>query len=209
MRRARVLLTTGSWVEKIAAMLAQLGARTRILAPGDDWRAAYRRATHVLIPGGADIAPGLYGQSCTWARPGAPERDAQELPLARQALADGKPLMGICRGHQVITVAAGGTLYQDIAQEAGVLHPTAQPHRVRALPGTYLAALYGTQFMVNSYHHQSVARVPAGWRVVAETLDGAVVEAIETPLLPVVAVQWHPEVQNSWELFEQFLQFRD
>jgi putative glutamine amidotransferase len=202
--KTRVLMTAGSWTEEIVTLLTGLGAGVHILAPGEKWEKAYRRATHVLIPGGADIHPREYDERNLWANPSAPERDAIELPLARQALTDAKPLMGICRGHQVITVAAGGSLHQDIERNLGVAH-TARQHGIRVLPRSRLGRLTGSAAWVNSYHHQAVKRVPAGWRVVAESLDGMVVEAIEHPRLPVLSVQWHPEVLGDWELFEMFL----
>jgi putative glutamine amidotransferase len=200
----KVLVTSGSWVEEIQELLTGLGARVHILAPGEDWRKVYREATRILIPGGADIAPVEYGERTTWARPTAPGRDLVELPLARRALADGKPLMGICRGHQVITVAAGGSLHQDIEMDMRVRHPQ-RPHAIRLHPASRVGRLKGTLAWVNSYHHQAVKRVPAGWRVVAESFDGTVVEAIEHPTLPVLSVQWHPEVLGDWRLFEAFL----
>lgn len=202
--KARVLVTPGSWVAEIQGLLQGLGARVQILAPDQDWRLAYRRATHVLIPGGADIAPSAYGEETTWARPTAPQRDRVELPLAQRTLTEGKPLMGICRGHQVITVAAGGALYQDIGQELGVEH-TARQHGIRVNPRSRVGQVLGVVAQVNSFHHQAAKRAPAGWRVVAESLDGAVVEAIECPGLPVLSVQWHPEVLGDWQLFEAFL----
>jgi len=205
--KTRVLMTSGSWVEEIYTLLSGLGARVHILAPGEDWKKAYQGATHILIPGGADIAPREYGERPTWSRPTAPGRDRVELPLARQALADGKPLMGICRGHQVIAVAAGGALHQDIEQDLGVAH-TARQHAVRVLPRSRLGRLMGSAAWVNSYHHQAVKRVPAGWRVVAESLDGMVVEALEHPRLPVLSVQWHPEVLEDWDLFQLFLEMQ-
>lgn len=204
MRKPQVLLTTGSWTPEIARLLVGLGARVQILAPGEDWQAAYQHATHILIPGGSDIQPREYGAAVTWARPSAPARDRQELPLARQALAEGKPLFGICRGHQVITVAAGGTLHQDIELDLGVAHPQ-HPHPIRLHPASRVGRVIGQLAQVNSYHHQAVERVPAGWRVVAESLDGEIIEAIEHPQLPVWSVQWHPEALNDGRLFAAFL----
>jgi len=202
--RARVLVTQGSWDVEIGELLTALGARVYFLVPNAGWQKVYQRATHVLIPGGADIHPREYGERVTWARPTAPERDQVELRLAHRALDDGKPLMGICRGHQVITVAAGGTLYQDIEAGTGTAHPS-RPHAIRVHPQSQIGRLLGPVVRVNSYHHQAVKRVPAGWRVVAESLDGAVVEAIEHPYLPVISVQWHPEVLGDWGLFQLFL----
>ena len=163
----------------------------------------------MLIPGGADIDPSLYGEDCTWALPWAPDRDEDEAELARWALADGKPLMGICRGHQMIAAVAGGTLYQDLRVDADVWHQ-AQHHRIRVDTRSRLSRATGGWCLVNSFHHQAVRVVPPGWRVVAESFD-AVVEAIEHPTLPVISVQWHPESLgdlNSMRLFQQFLRLR-
>lgn len=204
MGKAHVLMTAGSWTEEIRELLTGLGAGVHILAPGEKWEKAYRRATHVLIPGGADIHPREYGERNLWANPSAPERDAVELPLARRALAESKPLMGICRGHQVITVAAGGSLHQDIGRSLGVAHPH-KPHAIRVYPRSRVGRVLGPVAWVNSYHHQAVKRGPVGWWVVAESKDGEVIEAIEHPRLPVISVQWHPEAMGDWELFEVFL----
>lgn len=204
MGRPTVLVTPGSWVNEIAQILMGCGARVQILAPNADLNRAYSRASHILIPGGADIHPREYGENVLWARPTAAERDRLELPLARRALAEGKPLMGICRGHQVITVAAGGTLYQDIRMDLRMAHNVGS-HIIRVHPQSRVGQVTGVVAQVNSYHHQAVKRVPKGWRVVAESFEGAVVEAIEHPALPVISVQWHPEVLGDWQLFAAFL----
>lgn len=204
--RPKVLMTQGSFTQEIRIRLRGLGARVRVLAPDDDVEALYARATHVLIPGGADIDPALYSEKVTWARPGAPYRDAVEARLVRWALAGGKPLMGICRGHQMIAAIAGGKLYQDIASDTDVFH-SAQYHRIRFDTRSRLATAVGGWGLVNSYHHQAVRIAPPGWRVVGESFD-AIIEAIEHPHLPVVSVQWHPEVLQdtaSLRLFAQFL----
>lgn len=204
----RVLVTRGSWVEEIGQQLLCCGARADVLAPEDDLVKMYRRATHVLIPGGADVHPQEYGERVTWAKPTALARDETELRLARMALKDGKPLMGICRGHQVITVAAGGALYQDIEMDTGAPHPS-RPHAIRLHPQSLIGQAMGSVAMVNSYHHQAVKRVPRGWRVVAESTNGVVAEAIECPGLPVISVQWHPEVlAGGGVLFRLFVGLR-
>jgi putative glutamine amidotransferase len=132
-------------------------------------------------------------------------RDALELRLARLALKDGKPLMGICRGHQVIVVAGGGKLHQDIEMDTGSPHPS-YPHAIRLHPQSLVGRAMGATAMVNSYHHQAVKWVPRGWRVVAEATIGVGAEAIECPGLPVISVQWHPEVlAGGGVLFRLFL----
>lgn len=159
------------------------------------------RIDGLLLSGGADVDPQLYGED-PHPKLGAisPERDCTELTLARKALERNFPIFGICRGHQVLAVAAGGTLWQDIpAQVTGAMkHAQDAPrwypgHKVNAKPGTRLAELLGSEFGVNTYHHQSVKAMPSDWVVSAVAHDG-VVEAIEHPGYKfVLSVQWHPE----------------
>lgn len=203
-----VLVSEGSWQGVVLGTLQMLGGKALALSPDQDLEAQYAQASHVLLLGGADVHPAHYGQVVTWAQPRASLRDAVELQLAAWALRDGKPLMGICRGHQVITVAAGGSLWQDIAEETGVSH-CARQHWARFAPFSRLVRYLGVEccYSVNSFHHQAVKRVPRGWYVAAESLTG-IVEAIEHPTLPVISVQWHPEVLGdgaSARLFTAFL----
>lgn len=170
------------------------------------------RLDGLLLSGGGDVDPAHFGQRPS-PRLGAVdrERDAWELALARGALAAGLPVLGICRGAQVLNVAAGGTLIQDI----GEVNPDALPHAqegprwesshaVRLAAGTRLDAVLASAaggpegvLRVNSFHHQAVDRVGAGFVVAAVAPDG-VVEAIERPEHPfAVGVQWHPE--EMWE----------
>ncbi len=177
---------------------------------------ALARADGLLLAGGEDIAPALFGEE-PHPKLGAvdAERDAAEMALARRAPEMGMPLLAICRGIQVLNVAAGGTLVQDIAaQVPGALkHDCFYPayprdhiaHTVAVEPGSRLAALVaqdGTvahdgilryQVPVNSLHHQAVKALGAGLRVVAQAPDG-IVEAVEgTGDAWVLGVQWHPE----------------
>jgi putative glutamine amidotransferase len=155
----------------------------------------------LLLSGGADIDPQLYGEQ-PHPRNGqvSPERDANEIPLTRIALQRNLPIFGICRGHQVLAAAAGGTLWQDIpAQVTGALkHAQDGPrwyasHVVTTTPGTKLAQLFGETFPVNSYHHQAVKELPPGFVSSGVAADG-INEAIEHPGLRfVMSVQWHPE----------------
>ncbi len=156
----------------------------------------------ILISGGPDIDPQLFGEQPI-PRLGAvnPLMDAYEMKLIQGALSMGKPMLGICRGVQVLNAAAGGTLYQDIStsfasplkhrQEAPASFPT---HKVKLTANTQLANLLGTtEILVNTFHHQSVATPAPGFVVNAVAEDG-VIEGIESTAHPFVhGVQWHPE----------------
>jgi putative glutamine amidotransferase len=157
----------------------------------------------LLLSGGADIAPARYGEEPTpQCEAPEPERDALELALARWALDHGLPTLGICRGMQLLNVASGGTLYQDIAtqQPEAQRHPhTDHPrdyraHTIHVRPDSQLAAILGTtEHAVNSLHHQAVRELGRGVRIVAQAPDG-IAEGMEFPEHPfAVAVQYHPE----------------
>lgn len=155
----------------------------------------------LLLPGGADLQPSLYG-AAPHPRLGEvdPNLDVTEMALARWAIEEERPVLGICRGQQSLNVAAGGTLYQDIPSElAGVLAHRVNPrdhlaHEITVEPDSRLADLLGaTRLSVNSLHHQAVNDVAPGFVVVARAPDG-VIEGLERPDHPfAVAVQFHPE----------------
>lgn len=171
--------------------------------PAETLRDLYEQLDGLLLPGGGDLDPSTYGLNTTARLMGVDrERDHLELTLARWALEDGKPVLGICRGQQLLNVAAGGTLIPDIpsARPDALPHsdpdraPEALAHSVTVERDSYLAKT-GTppSVEVNSSHHQAVDRVAAGWRVSAVAPDG-IIEGIEAPGHPfALAVQWHPE----------------
>jgi len=149
----------------------------------------------LLLGGGEDVAPALYGET---PRAGLGtvnrRRDEQELGLVAAARRRGAPIFGICRGIQIVNVAFGGTLVQDIPSEAPskIEHDVKRPkdaiaHTVESSGGASLPA--GT-FPVNSRHHQAIGRVGTGLSTIAKSADG-LIEAVEGEAL--VAVQWHPE----------------
>jgi putative glutamine amidotransferase len=157
----------------------------------------------LLLTGGEDVNPELYG-----ATPHPKlgeiqrERDATELALLKAARDRGVPVLAICRGIQLLNVAYGGTLYQDLPSEhpSSVNHDSeksrdSRTHDVTITPGTRLAAATGaTTMAVNSYHHQAVRQLGDGLRVTAVAPDG-VIEGVEVddPAWWVLSVQWHPE----------------
>jgi putative glutamine amidotransferase len=164
-------------------------------------RALYDTLDGILLPGGADIDPARYGEAPdpTVDAPD-PSLDETELALARWALAEAKPILGICRGQQVLNVAAGGTLVQDIPSEVpGALIHRVEPrnalaHSIVVEPDSRLADLLGAVHVdVNSLHHQAVEDVGPGFIVTARAPDG-VIEGLERPDHPfAVSVQFHPE----------------
>jgi putative glutamine amidotransferase len=180
------------------------------------------RTDALLLTGGGDVDPNLYGEPphATF-QPSEPGRDAYEIALVRAATEAGLPIFAICRGMQVLNVALGGTLIQDIpsmvngAQHHAVPEPRfAIAHEVWVAKGSRLATLMaekldGDTCQVNSRHHQAVKAVAPGWEVTGTAPDG-VIEAIEQagPVFR-MAVQWHPE--NFWRtgefrpLFEAFV----
>jgi putative glutamine amidotransferase len=180
----------------------------------------------VVLAPGRDVHPSCYGQS---PRPVLaavePERDRFELELIPRVLERGLPVLGMCRGIQILNVALGGTLVQDLsereqwrdhpsdpgwsawqrAEHASLLGdpPTPHPrHAIAVEPDSILAgSLSGVEAKVNSFHHQALDRVAPGLRVTAVAPDG-VVEAVELEGAPVLAVQW--ELQEEWRIDERF-----
>ncbi len=191
--------------EAYTAALASVGLIPIILPPVDPMLAAasLTDVAGLVLTGGEDIDPGLFGED-RHPSTGDPHagRDAYELSLARIAYEQRVPTLAICRGAQVMNVALGGTLVQDIPSQ----HPSEIDHdpaerrneRVHAIdvdPESRLADILGTtSIAANSSHHQSVNRVAEGLRITARSPDG-IVEAVEAsdPAWWMVAVQWHPE----------------
>jgi putative glutamine amidotransferase len=187
--------------------------------------ADYARALDGLVlQGGADVSPATYGET-----PLAPQwagdrlRDVYEMELVHEFIEAGKPVLGICRGAQLINVAFGGTLYQDIRTQLpeSQVHVTdayeKHRHDIRFEPGSGLARLYrGVQKVtVSSIHHQSIKALGRGLRVEAWSEPDSVVEAIRANGKGyVLAVQWHPEFHppgdrtmlDSAPILEEFLQ---
>jgi putative glutamine amidotransferase len=163
----------------------------------------WRRLDGLLLTGGGDLDPARFGEP---AHPTVYEvseaRDALELELAQRAVAEGVPLLAICRGIQVLNVARGGSLIQDIASEVGdtVIHSQKAPrheptHPVKVDPDSRLGAIVSAaELPVNSFHHQAIRHLGAGLRAVAWAPDG-VIEGVDMPGARrlVLGVQWHPE----------------
>ena len=150
----------------------------------------------LLLAGGEDVEPARYGEN-SHPKLGRtnPRRDAWELSLVAEARRRRMPILGICRGCQLLNVAFGGTLWQDLgAQKEGTFIHGKDPigHEINVEKGSYLASLAGEACSVNSYHHQAVKELAKGFKVVAMSTDG-VVEAFEGEDYPAMGVQFHPE----------------
>lgn len=149
----------------------------------------------LILPGGADIDPARYGQPPQGSRGINPQLDEAQFDILDAFVRTGKPILGICKGHQVLNVYFGGDLIQDLpaAQSDRHRHDTEdQVHMTHAEAGSWLAGLYGTSFATNSAHHQAAGRVAAGFRIIQQSDDG-VIEAIAHEDRPILSLQWHPE----------------
>lgn len=184
---------------KYMESLARAGAGMRWVELNDPEQAVQDALTcdGLLLPGGGDMDPKFYGQERIPAC-GEPNllRDAAEPLLLRAFLAADKPVLGICRGIQVMNAVLGGDLYQDIKPFEHLPHNGhwAKVHTVTVRRGTLLSRILGQgTVLVNSQHHQAVDRVAPGFTLAALSEDG-IVEAIEKPDAGFcLGVQWHPE----------------
>ncbi len=158
-------------------------------------RAVISRLDGLILTGGADLAPERYGE-LPHPELGRvePDRDSYELALLEAALEEGIPVLGICRGAQVLNVFRGGTLDQHVpAHSRYDVDPSGFVHDVTIRPGTLAARIYGHTVRVNSLHHQTIGRVGEGLSVSGRAPDGHT-EVLEWPGRDVLAVQWHPEM---------------
>lgn len=171
--------------------LESLGARPRAgYCPAPDLS-----CDGLILCGGGDLESSLFGQENQGSNPPDVARDQAELELFRAFYQANKPILGICRGMQVINVALGGDLIQDLPSHIRIFHSAENQepvHPVRSLEGSMLYQLYGPRFPVNSIHHQAVDRLGTGLRAIAWSESG-VVEAMDCPGRPILAVQFHPE----------------
>lgn len=213
-----------SLTEAYVQALSLAGADPLLVPPGlpdKGMGSLLARLDGILFSGGGDIHPRFYGsQPHPLVTEVDEDRDRVEIALVRQAMQRGTPFLGICRGLQVINVALGGSLYEDLLdQYPNSLKHDRFPekerdylaHSVSIDENSQLAEILGTQeVQVNSLHHQGIRKAAPGLRSTAHAPDG-VIEAVEAPEHPFgLAVQWHPEWLQAHlvmrSLFERFVQ---
>ncbi|MEP7067272.1 MAG: gamma-glutamyl-gamma-aminobutyrate hydrolase family protein [Gemmatimonadota bacterium] len=217
------------WVmsQRYVDVLTQVGAIPWIIPLSQDMetlRAVYERLDGVFLPGGVDMDPDQYSESRLPACGVTDaDRDRVEVAFVRWAMAERKPVLAVCRGVQVLNVASGGTLYQDLAEwcESAIKHdywpnePRQRQdlvHEVSVEPGTHLASIMGAgKTTVNSMHHQGIKKLAPGLVVNSRAPDGLIegVEGSDDAFL--LGVQWHPEElveidPANRRLFESFIE---
>lgn len=191
---------------KYTAALRRAGAKAVWIETTDLDKAieTMRRCDGLLLSGGEDVDPFYYGQTPT-EKCGeiAKDRDHAETKMLEAFFETGKPILGICRGEQLMNVFFGGTLHQDIKEISGCSHDDWKNkrrgnHTVTLQPLTRLAEIYGEErFTVNSLHHQAVAN-PAPVLIAAAVSEDGITEAVEHPEHPFcIGVQWHPEHMSA------------
>jgi putative glutamine amidotransferase len=226
--RPRIFVSAGAdglrpyWLQTLTRPLSEAGADVRELpsfGSEKERREALRTADGLVLGGGPDIAPEHYGAEMgPMLGPLDRERDAIELPLTREALELDLPVLGICRGMQIMSVCLGGTMYRDASEHPGAEdHPSGLArgflpvieadlagdplpplltHPVTTHPGSVTADILGERPSVNSYHHQHLRELP-GEMIAAAWADDGVIEAVELPGARfALGVQW--ELQVSW-----------
>ena len=179
-----------------------VSVRSAQLEPGGyreymDFEDVHAEAMDALVlPGGGDIDPRAYGEENHGSVSVDPWTDSLQFRLLDDFVRAGKPVLGICRGMQVINVFFGGTLIQDL--ESGFVHMlnprcTDQVHMCEAVEGSWIEKLYGKSFFHNSNHHQAVGKPGRGLVVDGRCPVDSVIESLHHSSLPIYAVQWHPE----------------
>jgi putative glutamine amidotransferase len=183
------------------------GGRAVLVTPDDPDIDVLEGLDALIFTGGSDVDPGLYGEDRHPTVSVRPQRDKAELVLMRAALEADLPLLGICRGMQLMTVAYGGKLHQHLPDVLGHYNhrPIAGPkfgeHEVKLAPDTLCHAILGDVVVVNSFHHQGIADpgglTPTGW-----CPDDGLIETVEDPAKTfMVGVQWHPEDTTDFRVF--------
>lgn len=157
----------------------------------------------LLLTGGQDVTPLLYGEEPRKViGPTSPERDNCEVALIKEAIRQKKPILGICRGLQLINVVLGGSLLQDLSEDASITiqhvqrsQPEFSTHSIKVKSGTHLADIIQNNCHVNSVHHQAIKELGKGLTVSAWSPDN-VIEAIEVvdDTQSIIGIQWHPEL---------------
>jgi putative glutamine amidotransferase len=183
------------------------GGRAVLITPDDPDVDILERIDGIIFAGGSDVDPALYGEPPHPTTHVKPERDKAEILLMRAALVLDLPVLGICRGMQLMAVAYGGRLHQHLPDVLGHTghRPVAGPkfgyHPVRVTAGTLTHKILGDELTVNSFHHQGVAD-PGGLVATGWSPEDDLIETVEDPQRSfALGVQWHPEDTNDFRVF--------
>jgi putative glutamine amidotransferase len=196
-----IAMHPGTETETVRAIFKRLGVSCEVVTSPRNLKSI--KFDGLVLLGGRDISPFFYGEELSYSHAPDDNRDFIEWQLIRRAMNQQLPIFGICRGHQMINVAHGGALYQDIyRQGATVDHPGT--HRVK-MSGAL--AMHAATDIVNSLHHQAVRFIPDGFKVLGRSHDGIIESIYKTGVL---GVQWHPEILYKYdarwiELFQWFV----
>lgn len=191
--KPRILIsgTAGKMANYILAVEKAGGAAVAVYAPME-----FAGYDGLILAGGSDISPELYGEeNCGLSMGVDSERETSDRQAVDAFVKMGKPILGICRGEQMLNVLFGGTMIQDLGERCKTHTPEGRDdkfHIVRAEQNTFLYELYGDEFEVNSSHHQAVKNISEKFLVAARASDGTV-EAIVHKKLNIYGIQWHPE----------------
>lgn len=149
----------------------------------------------LILCGGNDINPSYYNEKINGAVNIDEKRDYSEFKLVKAFIDAKKPIMGICRGCQLLNVAFGGTLYQDIenSKEHSSFSDYDMIHPVMAINNSFISELYGNSFWVNSFHHQAINELGNDLEITMTASECKTIEGIKHKVLPIFGVQWHPE----------------
>lgn len=199
-----------------AAHMSRAGAAVVMLPIPEDGDTAaisslVSKLDGLVVPGGGDIDPSFYGADAhPAAGPFDRGRDIWEQALMQQALDQGLPILGICRGLQLLNVMFGGTLIQHVPDRTAT--ETHRPevnafgtHGVEIVEDSWLGRTLGTQIDIATYHHQAIDEIADGLRVTAVAQDG-IIEAVENLERNLIAVQWHPEARDDNTIFRAFIE---
>ncbi len=215
------LKKSGELNEAYAKAISDAGGELKMLSSMEQIDEEIGGADGVHLPGGSDVNPQLYGEERnSHTQPPHDERDRFEMYLIEKAMDRKLPILGICRGLQVLNVKFGGNLYQDVEKEMSgsirhdwhednsiPLSRSAHAHSISLTEDSKLHELFKEdQFEVNSLHHQGIKELGSGLVATGHAPDG-LIEAIEMPTYPyLVGVQWHPEELQAEPMWQSFIE---
>lgn len=162
----------------------------------------FDRYDALILPGGADISPDLFGEENIGSRKIDRKRDVRQLEITDIFVEAKKPILGVCKGHQLLNVYFGGTVHQHIPEfERHQWEEMDKAHGSTCTPGCFLEKLYGLSFTINSAHHQALGKIADCFAIIQYS-DDNVLEGMVHKTLPIIGLQWHPERMTGTHMRE-------